>query len=85
MLLLHVRRNRHRRDLPGDHLRQHRRNRLLTRGRQLPPQLVQHDRRGFQAPRSNQRDTGRGGTVSRGDMTHFLVLASGVPGTTAPA
>ncbi len=85
MLLLHKRRNRHRRELPGNHLRQRRHDRLLPRDRQLPPQLVQHDRRGFQAPRSYQQSTGRGGTVSRGDMSHFLVLASGVPGTTAPA
>ncbi len=85
MLLPHVRRNRHRRDLPGDHLRQHRCNRLLLRDRQLPPQLIRADRRGFQAPRSYQQSTGRGGTVSREDMTHFLVRASGVFGTTVPA
>ncbi len=85
MLLLHEGRNMHRRDLPGDHLYQHRGNRLLPRGRQLRPQLVQPNRRGFQAPRSNQRNTGRGGTASRGNMTHFLVLESGVPGTTSPA
>ena len=85
MLLLRERRSRHRRDLPGDHLRQHRRNRLLPRARQLLPQLIQpKTRRGFQAPRSYQQSTGRGGTVSRVDMTHFLVRASGAPGTTAP-
>ncbi len=83
-MLLLEQRSRHRRDLPGDHLRQHRRNRLLLRGPQLPPQLIRTNRRGCQAPRSNQRNTGRGGTVSRLDMTHFLVLASGVPGTTEP-
>jgi hypothetical protein len=85
MPLLRERRSRHRRELPSDHLRQHRRNRPLPRGRQLLPQPIRTDRREFQAPRSNQRDTGRGGTVSRADMTHFLVLESGVPGTTAPA
>lgn len=76
----------HRHNLTGNHQRQRRGNRLLTLGRQLPPQLIQLESRGgFQAPRSNQRNTGRGGTTSRGDMTHFLVLESGVPGTTSPA
>ena len=45
MLLLPGQRNMHRRDLPGDHLRQRRSDRLLAAGWQLPPQLIQPQNR----------------------------------------
>lgn len=76
----------HRRHLPGDHLCQRRSDRLLTTGRQPRPQSIQlHNRRRFRDLTHIRRNTGRGGTAGRRDMTHLLVFEPGVPGTTSPA